>query len=285
MVNAIRNVCNIPSSCCENYLPLDQQDLTDTLRPLHDLGLTFSGISQLVHGYTVGTAIPTTTTMIILTLQGEGIITFPDESYILKPNSLLIVPPGSCHQYSANEEGWNILWWYFKATAKDQSGHSLSRCQCVENLSASMQGLLAECRSHAMPNIHHYACILANQLHEICTEQQWAVDLDTTRLESLWHRVGQSLHENWSLDRLATEVHMSISTFQRRCKQIYGCTARQHLIRLRMRRATSLLLNSSYPIKVVATHVGYGDEFIFSAAFSQYTGSPPSHFRQKTQVD
>jgi AraC-like DNA-binding protein len=52
---------------------------------------------------------------------------------------------------------------------------------------------------------------------------------------------------------------------------------------LRMRYACELLINTGYMIKAIASFIGYGDAFSFSAAFKKHTGLSPRQFRNQNR--
>lgn len=58
----------------------------------------------------------------------------------------------------------------------------------------------------------------------------------------------------------------------------------QLVTRMRLNRATILLLNTSEPIKSIAGRVGYESQYAFSAVFKRHIGMSPERFR-KTRAD
>lgn len=55
----------------------------------------------------------------------------------------------------------------------------------------------------------------------------------------------------------------------------------KHLLEIRMERAGILLRTSNYPIGVIASSVGYSDQFQFSKAFKKYMNISPTEYREK----
>ena len=76
------------------------------------------------------------------------------------------------------------------------------------------------------------------------------------------------------------ELHyVSASSLERAFSTRFGISAKQYLIRLRMRHALRLLAEGTHAVKEVAYLCGFTDEKYFSRAFKRAYGYPPSQFR------
>ncbi len=79
------------------------------------------------------------------------------------------------------------------------------------------------------------------------------------------------------LGRIAS---MSQRHFQRIFRYALNCTARQYVIRLRIRKAMQLLRGSSFSISEVAFECGFDDSNYFSRMFRKYSGTTPNKYRE-----
>lgn len=68
-------------------------------------------------------------------------------------------------------------------------------------------------------------------------------------------------------------------------KSLTGFSPRDYLIYYRMWKAAALLKNPNLSIDMVATAVGYGDQFHFSKEFKKNVGMPPSEYRKTVAAD
>ena len=68
-------------------------------------------------------------------------------------------------------------------------------------------------------------------------------------------------------------------------KHLTGFSPRDYLIYYRMGKAAALLKNPNLSIDMVATAVGYGDQFHFSKEFKKNVGMPPSEYRKQVIAD
>jgi AraC-like DNA-binding protein len=84
------------------------------------------------------------------------------------------------------------------------------------------------------------------------------------------------------LDDLAVEAGLSRYHFLRRFRQKSGQTPMQFLRRLRVEAAKTLILTTPLPLRLIATHVGFADEYHLSRVFFEVTGERPSALRRRT---
>jgi AraC-like DNA-binding protein len=87
--------------------------------------------------------------------------------------------------------------------------------------------------------------------------------------------------EAWTVDRLATAVSMSRSSFAARFTELVGEPPLQYLARWRMSRAARLLQDGQMSVAAVAEQVGYANAVAFTKAFSRLQGVGPGTFRRQ----
>jgi two-component system, response regulator YesN len=105
-----------------------------------------------------------------------------------------------------------------------------------------------------------------------------APDLPIQRAIAL---IQQRYWDHLSLGRLAHEVGMSKYHLSRRFKAVMGVTFRQHLLRVRLERAKTLLSTTLISITEVAQAVGFSDLPRFDKLFRRYAGVAPSVYRAR----
>ena len=84
------------------------------------------------------------------------------------------------------------------------------------------------------------------------------------------------------LDDLAAEAGLSRYHFLRRFRDISGRTPMQFLRGLRVEAARTMLLTTPLPLRTIAAHVGFADEYHLSRVFYEVTGQRPSRLRRRT---
>ena len=97
-----------------------------------------------------------------------------------------------------------------------------------------------------------------------------------------------ALHERpsepWTVESLASEVHVSRATLARRFPRVVGEPPLTYLGRWRMHLAAQRLKYSTDTIEAIARAVGYTSEYAFNRAFARHHGQPPGRYRRATST-
>ena len=83
------------------------------------------------------------------------------------------------------------------------------------------------------------------------------------------------------IEVLADATCLSVSQFKLLFKKSHGEPSNAYLTRRRMERAKTLLMNTDYPVSVVAIDVGYDDASAFTRRFAAHFGQSPREFVRK----
>ena len=86
--------------------------------------------------------------------------------------------------------------------------------------------------------------------------------------------------EQWTVEALAHEVHMSRATLARRFAEVVGEPPLTYLARWRMHLAAHRLKYSTDTVEAIAREVGYTSEYAFNRAFARHRGQPPGRYRR-----
>ncbi len=89
-------------------------------------------------------------------------------------------------------------------------------------------------------------------------------------------RIHRDYRESLSVDELARESAMSVSTFHRAFKRVTGDTPLQYLKKIRLDKARGMLVHKGMRVNSVAYEVGYESPSQFSREFKRYFKVPPS---------
>lgn len=97
----------------------------------------------------------------------------------------------------------------------------------------------------------------------------------------LQDRLEARCEENLSLDEMATLIHVSVRTLQRRFLAATGMTPIQYVQAVRIERSKDLLESERLPVPAIAAKVGYQDRVAFGRLFKKMVGMTPAAYRQK----
>lgn len=98
-------------------------------------------------------------------------------------------------------------------------------------------------------------------------------------LQSLRNTIMSSLATPWTVQSMAQRANMSISTFQRQYKKLYGKTPVADLYDMRFRKA-KLLLETGYSIPYILNSCCFKSFQHFSCFFKKRAGIPPSEYKK-----
>lgn len=275
----MRKTIKIPSACRERYVPLGHPLLT----AWPQAGIVHAGISELVPGYRI--AVPRLERSVIIgTVRGRAWLRDDRRRVALEPGSVAWVGPGGGAEWAIDGADWAMVWWYLDPATPwrrllapglhhQQWGYGEA---LFHQTAVLLDALVPPVRSTVARSAA--AAILA-PLREWARGVEAGGDAAAAALEALWRRVEADLHEPWSVERLARELAVAPASFQRLMHRVYGCSAHRLLVERRMATAADLLRHTDYPLKLIASRVGYADAFTFSAAFKRHTGRSPRDFR------
>ena len=94
-------------------------------------------------------------------------------------------------------------------------------------------------------------------------------------------RMLSSSELDWSVEKLAREVHLSPSYFQGVYKSLFGISPINDLIEARIKRAEEYLISSNKKETEIAALTGYRNVEHFIRQFKRIKGCTPSEFRKE----
>lgn len=271
MKNHIEDVLDIGPNCYERFIDLA------TLAELKQLQITLAGCSNLSGRYCVARTAPLEHTL-FYTLTGQGKLTTLDAEYALLPNTLAILPTKQGFAVNIVGEQWDIVWLNLANTKRWQhialEQARVISDQKLEPLHYAMEILYSEpdvtLREGVIPILDHYLSATLRDDNQFKTNN---------RLHRLFQDIEKRLQFNWTIEAMCDHVHYSPPHLHRLCQSQYGKSPIQKLITIRVERAKSLLLNTSWSVQHIASYVGYTSIFNFSKSFKKVLGVSPSEFR------
>ena len=104
------------------------------------------------------------------------------------------------------------------------------------------------------------------------------------QLRDVVRHIQERFAEPIRLADLAVLADCSEAQLERRMKRVFGVTATQHILRVRVEAATRLLTDTDQPIAQIATNCGFYDQPDFTRRFARLTGTTPAQFRAHASV-
>lgn len=116
---------------------------------------------------------------------------------------------------------------------------------------------------------------------ECLIDQQtdYRAGLSSSALSRIDQLVDRRMDSKLVLSEMAREVNMSVSNFVRLFKRSTGESPGQYLIRMRIQKSKTLLMNPGLRIGEIAYSVGFSNQGHFDLFFKRSVGMTPSEYR------
>lgn len=240
-------------------------------------------------------------------IRGQCKVTYNNNNFPLRTESLLLIPPGTYHDVSACLPDTSRLCISFNIQKLTRIGAKIDRnefyaayrkkspivvqidkseaqnilLKIVSTLDSATEDpfrndkLLALSSMLLLEMIPH---ISATAQNEADTEQETVQEDISFKIDSF---IGTNFMRNDAKKRMAEGLFVSPRQLQRIIKKNYGMNYRQKLAETRIQIAMDLLRNSDMSIHKIADILGYSCSANFSAFIKRNTGKTPSQIRKK----
>ncbi len=205
--------------------------------------------------------------------------------------TVFVVFPGVWHRYApAPETGWTEHWLEVRGPAFDRLQKTIGPVPAQPVVRAGLDPDLVECfdRCHAWAQ-HRAAgsqavlCTLALHLFALLEQIERRNRPAQAPIDEAIHRaqvwMAENCHRKVDMREVARAVGAGYSHFRQAFREHAGISPKQYHLRLRLRRAEELLLNTSQSLKEIALLLGFDSLYHFSTAFKLHTGLAPSRWR------
>ncbi len=91
--------------------------------------------------------------------------------------------------------------------------------------------------------------------------------------------IQHNLYANLSIEELATLCHLSISSFKRKFKTVFGESPKRYIIKKKVEKAAALLKSNDLRVSDIAYDVGFESLATFNRNFTNIYGKSPSEYR------
>jgi AraC-like DNA-binding protein len=102
---------------------------------------------------------------------------------------------------------------------------------------------------------------------------------DLTRIDQVLIYIDLNYKNDLSAEQLSEESGLNIKKLRAGFKRKTGHQLHEYHFRVRVEKSKDLLLNSDYPLKVIAHAVGFKNESHYCQKFRQFVGVTPNEFR------
>jgi AraC-like DNA-binding protein len=251
--------------------------------PLHAVGIAHAGVITAPAPYRI-VRTRLSGAYFIASLSGAGRVYLNGRWNRCAAGQAVLLMPGVLNAFYTPPGGtWRYCWVRFASGAHALPGPS-DRMQVItawnaEPLSHALMGLRAEAMGGRDPALLQR---WSRQVFDYVRLFHRQGEPDP-RILRLWESVEKDLAAQWSIPAMIRIAAVSPEHLRRLCRIACGRGPHAHLIHLRMKRASELLLNTGWTIERIAESVGYGNAFVFSTTFKRIIGWPPSTYARRSE--
>lgn len=234
----------------------------------------------------------------IYCVDGRGHFTVNGKRHDVSPNQYFILPPDKPHSYGADDtDPWTIYWIHFGGTlamhyavgagtpcSVDPGRHSRieNRINLFEEIFNTLNaGFSIENMHYAMSLFHHYLGSLRylQQYRDARTPGNENDIVDATI-----HYLNENIERHLTLDDIASYAGLSPSHLSTVFKQRTGHSAISYFNLLKVRRACSLIDDTTMKLNQICYKLGINDPYYFSRMFTKIMGMSPRAYRNRARI-
>jgi AraC-like DNA-binding protein len=218
--------------------------------------------------------------------EGEMIVEYAGEKYIVPEKSAILIPPGEsrisigsssiCRKRFLGIYG-TILQTHLPALNLDSVKIIPDfQSERFEELYSQLYSCFKEKNPDMIP-------VCGAMTYELLLLLSRSVELGQypPELQKALCCIKRYLKDNLTLQKLSTASGCSAGTLQGLFKKYLNKSPIQFLISTRMKLAEQLLKNTNYTIKEIAAQCGYCNQLYFSNVFHEHYGCSPKEYRKK----
>jgi AraC-like DNA-binding protein len=235
--------------------------------------------------------------ILIYCLEGKGNACINKKKYELQPGSFIVIPAGTPHSYSADEENsWTIYWIHFKGVTANQLvdvllkklngpfgtlGFQQKRLHLFEDIYACLE------RGYGNDNLSYTSMCLMHFLSSFMYNDKF--NLSETKhsndeAELSISYMQKNLTQLLTLKDIAQSVNLSASHYSAIFKKKTGYAPIEYFNHLKIQKACQFLIFTDLRIKEIAFRLGIEDPYYFSRMFNKLMGVSPVQYRSKRSL-
>jgi AraC-like DNA-binding protein len=221
--------------------------------------------------------------------EGLGTLELSKKTYPLRPGTLFAYAPGIPHRIRNNPRTPMLKYYVDFAGKEARSLLKASPLGSWKAIQVSSPGDISDVfellhRNGAIPTTYtpeicmHLVSLLLLKISELAVP----FGIVETRAFPTYQRIRRYIETHYSelhtVEAVAAACHVDVSYLCRLFQRFGRHTPYQLLLRLKMDRAATLLIEEDMPVKTVAATLGFSDPFHFSRAFKRLYGLAPAVF-------
>ncbi|HAG12409.1 MAG TPA: AraC family transcriptional regulator [Ruminococcus sp.] len=232
--------------------------------------------------------------MQLILVQSKARIQMGEQEFLVEPNTAFLVQSCLPHALFAVGEEYMDDWIRFSPEQDDHAFLNQLDLEwnapiplpddTVSHLIAAGDALIHSEMPQKNRMLHHIMMSILLYLQDVsCPKTERKHNYYDSNLEAIRRKIYENPGEDWSIQKIAESLCISVSHFQRLYKARFGVSCSNDIFMSRMEYAKQLLLETALPASEIALKCGYQNYEYFSRSFSKYACMPPARYRHLHQ--
>lgn len=230
---------------------------------------------------------------LFLIIKCRAKITIAEETFVVEPNSALLIKPNTPYSYRSLSGEYINDWFHFDCTNElilEKSHLPFHRPIPLSNsipFSFYLQQILWKKDNkndqyrkndiHMLLQVLFHNLILADQEKEHATQYSPYYN----KLQTIRALIQSHPNEKISAEKIAKKLNISVSYLQHLYTIFFGTSLQKDIIHMRIEYAKNLIITSNLKLNKIAELCGYSSDVYFYRQFKSKTGMTPKEYLHK----
>ncbi len=262
-----------------------------------DLYVNYCGSEQCEPSHLYGPAIRKEY-LIHYIIRGKGTFDFKDKSYKLSKGDSFLIMPDEVVSYQADKDDpWEYVWVGFNGVkalnalkytgfSKENRINHFPNAEPIIKYINKMLGAHQLTLSDDFKRQGYLYLLLATMIeqHKENLSNEETPDYPKgVYVEYATTYIEQNYSKNIKIKDIASYIGIDRSYLSKHFKKNTGMSPQQFLLDLRMKKAASLLKNTTLQVNEISVQVGYVNPLTFSKSFKTHFGKSPKTYRNEME--
>ena len=234
--------------------------------------------------------------ILIYCKEGVGYLTINNIKHKMTANQIVVIPPFIPHRYEADHTNpWSIYWAHFLGSKAEEMSVklykpteiSISDASRIEDRLNIFEEIFNTIKNgYSIDNLNFanisFTYFLATFLHiEQFNVAKKGSEFANNIISKVLHFMNENIENSLTIDQLSKFSGYSPSYFYRKFISEMDIAPMSYFMRMKMNKASILLITTTMRVTQIASKVGFTDSFHFSRVFSKTIGMSPQQFRKQ----
>ena len=223
-------------------------------------------------------------------VKGKGVLIYDDKTYYPKAGDLYILHRGvNCKYYPEKNTSWQKYWINIDGVAVENLLISYDLYDTILFTDINCEDIFMQMYKTAAESVSPEAAV--DEISVLFFKlilllyRKLKYSPNEFNANAIKRMLDSNIYSNnFSLNTIADELHISTSQVISTFKDSYDFTPHQYLQNKKIKMAVSMLLNTNKSIKEIACTLQFSDQYYFSKVFKHATGKSPLEFRLENRL-